>query len=107
MRWTLYGILHIEPSASQEEVESRCRALLQRLHPDRSRTDATRGLFALVVHAQTVLGDPDRRARYDEDLRCRAEPAATKASAPNGLSRLADVALGALANWLDERGGAR
>lgn len=59
-----YEVLQISPNAEPETVHRVYRLLAQRLHPDNQATgDADR--FRMLTEAYHVLGDPERRARYD------------------------------------------
>jgi curved DNA-binding protein CbpA len=65
----LYAVLGIERTASQAEVRAAYRRLAQARHPDRpSGSDAA--MVALNL-AYRVLGDPERRRRYDASLEPR------------------------------------
>jgi hypothetical protein len=82
---THYDTLEISPKASPEVVRAAYRSLMQRFHPDRRPGDAAAALrAAAITEAYDVLGDPARRAVYDENLAVRspaAEPVfATAAS---------------------------
>lgn len=73
-RRNLYRVLHVQPEAPQAVIQASYRTLMQRLrmHPDLggSHTEA-----ALVNAAWAVLGDPERRAEYDREVRHHAESA--------------------------------
>ncbi len=67
-----YDVLGVAPASSIEEVRTAYRAQARALHPDTrdpgfpgAEADAALGL---VRSAWAVLGDPDRRASYDEAL---------------------------------------
>jgi curved DNA-binding protein CbpA len=67
----LYGILDLTPRATQEQVRHAYRALVRQHHPD-TRSPAppadasTNDRLQQVVSAYAVLGDPGRRAVYDQ-----------------------------------------
>jgi hypothetical protein len=75
MSSTLYDILEVIPTASQETIHAAYRSLISRFHPDKMA--ALGPDFQAVAdartkeinHAYDILGDAARRARYDEDLR--------------------------------------
>jgi len=59
-----YEILQISPNAQPETVHRVYRLLAQRLHPDNGETgNATQ--FLLLSEAYQVIGDAEKRARYD------------------------------------------
>ena len=59
-----YEILQISPNAELDTVHRVYRLLAQRFHPDNQATgDSER--FRILTEAYHVLGDPEKRARYD------------------------------------------
>src|SRR5690242_9119699 len=61
-----YKILGVEKSASAQDVKKAFRRLARQYHPDvNSDTDAT-AKFKEINEAYEVLGDPDKRKKYDE-----------------------------------------
>ena len=64
-RDTYYEILGISRTASQDEIKTKHRKLIQRIHPD---LDGPTALFRQVQEAYEVLSDPARRAAYDRFL---------------------------------------
>jgi hypothetical protein len=70
-----YQTLGVPPSASADEIHTAYRNLARRLHPDRHRlrSPAEAALAERrmrdVNEAWRVLGDADRRGRYDADHR--------------------------------------
>jgi curved DNA-binding protein CbpA len=66
----LYAQLEVGPRASHEQIVAAYRRLAHRVHPDAHPDDpeAPRR-FREITDAYAVLGDPARRARYDEACR--------------------------------------
>ncbi len=69
MRDDLYEQLGVSPQADRQAIKGAYRRLAMQLHPDHTGGDtATAEHFRLVTEAWHVLGDPARRAEYDEWL---------------------------------------
>ncbi|MGF7236643.1 MAG: J domain-containing protein [Frankia sp.] len=62
---SLYDVLGLPPTASDDEVRAAYRASMRRVHPDVGGSEPA---FSLVRAAYRVLGDPERRHRYDLQL---------------------------------------
>ena len=61
-----YDILGVEPDASAEQIRSAYRRLARKLHPDLNPGDrAAEERFKRVSAAHDLLGDPEKRARFD------------------------------------------
>ena len=62
-----YAILGVTENASSKDVKSKYRKLARELHPDANPGDATaEARFKEVSAAYDVIGDDDKRTRYDE-----------------------------------------
>lgn len=61
---TLYEILNVERTASAAEIQTAYRRRVKETHPDKACGD--REKFQQVQHAYEVLGDVERKRRYDE-----------------------------------------
>jgi curved DNA-binding protein len=63
-----YKLLGIGKSASQEEIKKAYKTLARQYHPDLNPTDKKRSeeKFKEINEAYQVLGDPDKRSRYDQ-----------------------------------------
>jgi hypothetical protein len=66
---SLYEVLDVSPSATDEQIRRAYRTAARRTHPDAGGSSPA---FERVAIAYQVLGDPDRRRRYD--LRIAAGP---------------------------------
>lgn len=72
----LYAVLGLAPSATQDQIRRAYRDLLRRHHPDTravqnptQTTAVSDDVLQQVLAAYTVLGDPVRRAHYDQRTR--------------------------------------
>jgi molecular chaperone DnaJ len=64
-----YDILGIKQTSSQEEVKTAFRAKALQYHPDRNPNNKqAEETFKEVNAAYEILGDPQKRSRYDEQL---------------------------------------
>lgn len=77
---TLYDILEVEATATPEEIHSAYRRLAKKYHPDINTGLEAGERMRLVNGAHEILGDFERRAQYDEQVRrsvrayvCRSE----------------------------------
>lgn len=69
-----YKILGLSPKATDEEIKAAFRRLALRYHPDKNPGDSlAEEKFRLISEAYSVLGDPQKRAEYDEKRSKRAE----------------------------------
>jgi molecular chaperone DnaJ len=61
-----YEILGVQRSASEQEIKSAYRKMALKYHPDRNPGDKqAEEKFKEAAEAYSVLGDPDKRGRYD------------------------------------------
>ena len=61
-----YEVLGVEKAASQNAIRSAYRKLAKKHHPDLNPNDAeAEQRFKEAANANAILGDPDRRAKYD------------------------------------------
>jgi molecular chaperone DnaJ len=60
-----YDVLGVARRASQEDIKRAFRQLAREHHPDVSKDPAAAERFKRINEAYQVLGDPERRARYD------------------------------------------
>jgi len=62
-----YKILELNESASPEEIKAAYRRLAKQHHPDLNRGNASsEALFKKINEANDTLGDPQKRAHYDQ-----------------------------------------
>ena len=66
-RTTHYATLSVHPKATAEEIRAAYRRAARDAHPDR-HGDASSERMATVNEAWSVLGDPNRRVRYDQEI---------------------------------------
>lgn len=59
----LYQVLGVPPTAPAAQIKKAWRKLAQFTHPDREGGDEAR--YKAIQTAYDVLGDPERRAKYD------------------------------------------
>ena len=62
-----YSTLGIAKTASQKDIKAAYRKLARKHHPDVNQGDkSAEGRFKEINEAHEVLGDPDKRKKYDE-----------------------------------------
>jgi molecular chaperone DnaJ len=64
-----YQTLEISPTASQREIKLAYRRLAKLFHPDSNQSTASHDKIASINAAYEILGDPQRRHSYDQQLR--------------------------------------
>jgi len=65
-----YKILELNESASPEEIKAAYRKLAKQHHPDLNKGNAdSEALFKKINEANDTLGDPQKRAQYDQQRR--------------------------------------
>jgi len=60
-----YAALGVARDASQDEIKRAYRKLAQKYHPDRNKSAEAEDKFKEINEAYEVLGDEEKRARYD------------------------------------------
>src|SRR4051812_35530087 len=62
-----YSALGVAKTASQKDIKAAYRKLARKHHPDVNQGDkSAEGRFKEINEAYEVLGDPDKRKKYDE-----------------------------------------
>ena len=65
---TLYDVLGVSPDASTDQLRRAYRQAARLLHPDLNPAEGSAEAMGRLNDAWSVLGDPDRRRRYDAGL---------------------------------------
>ena len=63
----LYQLLGISFDAEQSSIDVAYRQLALLYHPDRNHADEAVALMAEINHAYEILGNPEKRKKYDRD----------------------------------------
>jgi len=61
-----YETLGVARNASQDEIRKAYRKLARKFHPDVSKEPGAENKFKEIAEAYEVLGDPQKRGKYDE-----------------------------------------
>src|SRR5256885_16223493 len=61
----LYGVLGVEPGASEDDIKRAYRQLARELHPDVNGDPQAEQRFKEITAAYDTLSDPVRRRQYD------------------------------------------
>lgn len=61
-----YETLGIEKNATQDEIKSAFRKLAKKYHPDLNKEPDAEAKFKEIGEAYSILGDPDKRKKYDQ-----------------------------------------
>jgi molecular chaperone DnaJ len=61
-----YKTLGVEKNATQEEVKKAYKRLAKQYHPDLNKSPDASEKFKEINEAAAVLGDPEKRAQYDQ-----------------------------------------
>ncbi len=83
-----YQLLQVDPSAEPEVIKAAYRRLADKYHPDKNKAPEAEERMAEINHAYTVLGDPARRAAYDQD---NLPPRAARPRQENNMPYSAEI----------------
>lgn len=61
-----YKTLGVEKKATQDEIQRAYRKLARKYHPDINKESSAEEKFKQLNEAYEVLGDPEKRAKYDQ-----------------------------------------
>lgn len=62
-----YKVLGIDKNANADEIKKKYRKLAKQFHPDKNQGDkASEEKFKTISEAYEVLGDPEKRKKYDD-----------------------------------------
>lgn len=101
MERTLYDIFEVAATASAETIRAAYIRLIKRYHPDKVGPIGLR-LTQDLNAAFDVLGDAERRAAYDEELRRGAASRARSGEGKPTRREIAPALIGAVAGHLAE-----
>lgn len=65
---TLYGLLAIKRDTPGAEVKAAYRKMALRFHPDHNKDEDAAEMFMKIQHAYEVLGNPQKRRKYEAGL---------------------------------------
>src|SRR5215831_10435084 len=60
-----YKVLGVDKKASQEDIKKAYRKLARKYHPDTNKDPGAEERFKQISEAYDVLGDEDKRKKYD------------------------------------------
>src|SRR5215208_6396913 len=60
-----YKVLGVDRKASQDDIKKAYRKLARKYHPDTNKDAGAEERFKQISEAYDVLGDPDKRKKYD------------------------------------------
>ncbi len=60
-----YSVLGVDRGATQEQIQKAFRKLARKFHPDVNKAKDAEARFKEINEAYEVLGDPEKRKRYD------------------------------------------
>lgn len=60
-----YAVLHVQPTASEDEIKRAFHALAKKYHPDINADSQAQELFIQITQAYAILTDPEKRKDFD------------------------------------------
>lgn len=69
---TLYSVLGIQRTATDEEIKSAYRRMVKQWHPDVCKEPNAQEMFIRIKEVYELLSNPTKRARYDAGLALEA-----------------------------------
>ena len=81
-----YSVLGVEKNASDDEIKSAFRRLAKKYHPDINKTPEAQEKFKEINEAYSVLGDPKKRANYDQFGSAEGNPFSGGSTSGGGFS---------------------
>jgi curved DNA-binding protein CbpA len=78
----LYKVLQVDSEADPDVIQAAYRRLAQKFHPDLATGVGAGERMVLINNAWEILGDPARRAAYDQQLAAARIAASEAAAAP-------------------------
>lgn len=69
---TLYSVLSIQRTATDDEIKTAYRRMVKQWHPDVCKEPNAQEMFIRIKEAYELLSNPNRRARYDAGLALEA-----------------------------------
>jgi molecular chaperone DnaJ len=105
-----YKVLGVDKKASQDDIKKAYRKLARQYHPDTNKDSGAEERFKQISEAYDVLGDPEKRKKYDRGQSVFGAPFG--GGAPGGGAGSADFGsfsdiLSNIFNTTAGRGGAR
>ena len=73
-RRTYYQVLQVDPAADPEVIDAAFRRLARKYHPDTSTEPDAASRMREILEAKDILGDSDRRLRYDRSIGIARRP---------------------------------
>ncbi len=61
-----YAVLGVDKDATQDQIKRTYRKLARKYHPDLNKDEGSESRFKEISEANEVLGDPEKRAAYDQ-----------------------------------------
>jgi molecular chaperone DnaJ len=104
-----YKVLGVDRKASQDDIKKAYRKLARKYHPDTNKDTGAEDRFKQISEAYDVLGDPEKRKKYDRGQSVFGTPFGGGASGGAGTADFGSFSdiLSNIFNTTAGRGGAR